>query len=75
MSGAEPGEEPRSLLHLSAEQITSYSAETAAEWLLQRNEQHRARLLAACQTLRADSRCRERSYERLSALLAAHPTP
>jgi hypothetical protein len=74
----DPGidEEPQSLLHLSAEQVaTGYSAETVIEWLLQRNEQHRARLLAACQSLRIAVRDQAAAHRRLAAAVAQRPTP
>jgi hypothetical protein len=41
------------LLRIPADRIAYYSAETVCAWLLARNEQHRTRLRAACQELRA----------------------
>jgi ATP-dependent exoDNAse (exonuclease V) beta subunit len=76
MSEQEVDEEPRSLLHLTAEQIaTGYSVETVFEWLLQRNAHHRARLLAACQSLRAAADDEGAAYRRLAAAVGQRPTP
>lgn len=54
--------------------IAQIDPESVIDWLLERNEQRRERLLAACQSLRAESCRRQRAYERLSALLT-DPAP
>lgn len=49
------------------------SPEAAAEWLLERNEQHRARLLAACDSLRASRQRAARARQRLASALGGQP--
>jgi 4-alpha-glucanotransferase len=48
-----------------------YDPETLADWLLNRNEQHRARLMAACESLRDAAEDRAAAHQRLAALVAA----
>ena len=67
-------EEQRSLAHIPADEITSYSVETVTQWLLERNEQHRARLLAACQSLRTATDGLAASHQRLAAAVAGSRT-
>jgi hypothetical protein len=64
----------RALVDIPAEEIVRYGPETAAEWLMARSEQRRARLLAACEALRADLALSEQALQRLSAALTV-PTP
>lgn len=66
-TAAAPGEEPQPLADIPAEQIIHYSPEAIAAWLLARNQQHRARLLAVCRSLRVHSRHRQRAIEGLTA--------
>ncbi|MGW5173187.1 hypothetical protein ACWERY_02315 [Streptomyces sp. NPDC004082] len=68
-------EEPRSLLHLTAEQVTQFGSETAVEWLLQRNAHRRAVLLVACRSLRGAAAEQRAAYQRLAALTTRSPTP
>ncbi|MFF7795606.1 hypothetical protein [Streptomyces sp. NPDC007991] len=51
-------------------QLARSRPETVIEWLIQRNEEHRAQLLAACTSLRAAVQDQNRSHRRLLALLA-----
>ncbi|MFE9127043.1 hypothetical protein ACFYOF_16760 [Streptomyces sp. NPDC007148] len=62
------------LLRLSVDEIAKYNTETICDWLIARNEQHCARLRAACQTLRELARRRERAHARIAATLTAPPT-
>jgi hypothetical protein len=48
-----------------------YAPETLADWLLARNAQHRARLIAACESLRADAEARAAAHERLARAITA----
>ncbi len=59
------------LLRLSVDQISRYDRETMCDWLIARNEQHCARLRAACQELRSAYADRSRALERLRAAVSA----
>lgn len=59
------------LLSLTVEQISRFDATTIYDWLAARNEQHCARLRAACQTLREQSARRQRALNRITAAVAA----
>lgn len=49
------------------------SPEAAIDWLLERNEQRRARLLAACAALRASQQRAARARQRIAAALGSQP--
>jgi hypothetical protein len=59
------------LTDIPADQIVRYSPETVVEWLMARNEQHRAGLRAACHSLRADVEARRSAEKRLRAAVVA----
>jgi hypothetical protein len=59
------------LLRQSPDQIAHYSFETILDWLLARNAQRRARLTAACQSLRADTEARAAAHDRLARAITA----
>lgn len=59
------------LVDIPAAQIVGYSPETIIEWLMARNQQHRAGLLAACQKLRDASALERRALENLQSIVLA----
>jgi ferric-dicitrate binding protein FerR (iron transport regulator) len=66
----------RRLADIPVDRILQWAdPETAIEWLLARNAQRRERLRAICRDLRAESRRRQRAYERLLAAVQATPAP